>query len=56
VLDIARPESRAYVQSHPQRLSWGIVDVLLAALMLPFGIGMYVIERVATAAAALFSH
>jgi hypothetical protein len=44
MLDVARPEARARVRSHPTRLSWGIVDAILALLMLPFGIWLIVIE------------
>ena len=51
--DLARPETRLHVRSHPKRLTWGIVDVILAVVMLPFGIWMFVIERMVGAVAAL---
>ena len=54
MLEIARPETRGRIRSHPQHVSWGIVDVILAVIMLPFGIGMYLIERLVGAAAAIF--
>jgi hypothetical protein len=55
MLDLARPETRLHVRSHPSRLGWGIVDVVLAVVMLPFGIWMFVIERAVMAVASLES-
>jgi hypothetical protein len=55
MLEAARPEARGRVRSHPQRLSWGIVDVILAILMLPFAIWMLVIDRMVAAISAVFS-
>ena len=54
MLELARPEARAHARSHPAKFSWGIVDVILAILMLPFGIWMLVIDRLVAGVAALF--
>jgi hypothetical protein len=54
VLEVARPETRARVRSHPQRFTWGIVDVILAVVMLPFGIWMFLIERLVGSVAGIF--
>jgi hypothetical protein len=53
MLDIARPETRGRVRSHPQRFAWGIVDVILAIVMLPFAIWMWMIEGMVNAVARL---
>jgi hypothetical protein len=49
MLEVARPEAR----THPQRFGWGITDLILAVLMLPFGIWMLLIERMVAAVAAM---
>ena len=54
VLEVARPEARGHVRSHPQRFTWGIVDVILAVVMLPFGIWMFLIERLVSSVAVIF--
>jgi hypothetical protein len=54
VLEVARPETRVHARSHPQRFTWGIVDVILAVVMLPFGIWMFLIERLVGSVAAIF--
>jgi hypothetical protein len=54
MLEIARPEVRSQVGSQPRRFTWGIVDVILGVVMLPFGIWMFVIERLVLGAAWLF--
>ena len=54
MLEVARPETRAHARSHPQRLTWGIVDVILAVVMLPFGIWMFLIESLVGSVAAVF--
>jgi hypothetical protein len=54
VLEVARPETRAHARSHPQRFTWGIVDVILAVVMLPFGIWMFLIESLVGSVAAIF--
>jgi hypothetical protein len=52
MLDVARQKTRTKARAHPQRYSWGIVDVVLAVLMLPFGIWLMVIEGMVRAVAA----
>ena len=54
MFEIARPEAGARTHSHPQRFTWGIVDVILAAIMLPFGIWMFLIERLVLTVSAVF--
>jgi hypothetical protein len=44
MLEAVRTDVRASVRSHPEKLSWGIVDVILAIIILPFGVWMIVIE------------
>jgi hypothetical protein len=53
MLEVARPEKRAHVRSHPERFTWGIVDAVLGLVMLPFGVWMLIIERMVRAVAAL---
>jgi hypothetical protein len=53
MLEIARPETRAAVRSHPQRLGWGIVDAILALVMLPFAVWMGIIDAMVWALANL---
>lgn len=53
MLEAVRPETRAHAHSHSERFAWGIVDVILGAVMLPFGIWMWLIERMALAVSAL---
>ena len=53
MLEVARPETRTRAHSHPERFTWGIVDVILGLIMLPFGVWMFVIERMVRAVAAL---
>lgn len=55
MLDVARPEARVHARSHPQKLTWGIVDAILGLIMLPFGIWMIVIEGLVNGAAWLFN-
>lgn len=45
MLEIARPEARAQVQARPHDYTWGIVDVILALILLPFGIWFFLIDR-----------
>jgi hypothetical protein len=54
MLELARPETRVH-GSTTQRFTWGIVDVILAVLMLPFGIAVFVIECMVSAVVAAFS-
>ena len=53
MLEVARPETRTHIRSHPGRLGWGVVDVILAIVMLPFAIWMLMIEGMVTAIARL---
>ncbi len=53
MLDVARSETRVRVRTQPRRFGWGIVDVILGVLMLPFGIWMLAIEGMVRAVAAL---
>ena len=53
MLEIARPETRSEVRAHPQRFSWGIVDVILAIVILPFAIWVWIIDRMVWAIAKL---
>jgi hypothetical protein len=55
VLDIARPEARARTTSHPRRFTWGIVDVILAVVLLPFGIWVLAIDRLVAGVAWVFN-
>jgi len=53
MLDITRPKTRVEVRAQPARFTWGIVDVILAIVMLPFGIWMWLIDRMVAAIAKL---
>jgi hypothetical protein len=53
MLEVARPEARTAVHSQSERFTWGIVDVLLGIVMLPFGVWIWLIERLVAAASAL---
>ena len=53
MLEIARPEARAQAQSHTRRVTWGIVDFILAVVLLPFAIWMWIIDRMVWAIAQL---
>jgi hypothetical protein len=53
MLEVARnAEARAKARPYPRDYRWGIVDVILAVLMLPFGIWMFAIEKMVGAVAA----
>ncbi len=52
MLEAARSETRARSRVQRQSYRWGIVDVLLGVLMLPFGIWLMVIEGMVRAVAA----
>ena len=55
MLEIARPETaRVAARPHPDTSKWGIVDVLLGLVMLPFGVGLIAIEGIVRFAAWLF--
>jgi hypothetical protein len=53
MLEVARPESRARTHSQTERSTWGIVDAILGLVMLPFGVWMFVIERMVRGVAAV---
>jgi len=53
MLEVARTEARTRVHAQSGRFAWGIVDVLLGILMLPFAIWIWLIERMVGAVAAL---
>ena len=53
MLEIARPEAPTRVRSPSGRVAWGIVDGILAVVMLPFAISMWVIDRLVWAVAQL---
>jgi hypothetical protein len=42
MLEVARSQVRT--KATPQRYGWGVVDVVLAILMLPFGVWFFLIE------------
>ena len=52
MLDAARTETRITARVQRRTFRWGIVDVLLGVLMLPFGIWMLVIEGMVRLVAA----
>ena len=54
MLEIARPEARTHARSSARRVTWGIVDVILGVLMLPFGVWMWLIERLVLTVSAVF--
>jgi hypothetical protein len=54
MLELARPETRSAARTHPQKFTWGIVDVILALVMLPFGLWMILIETIVRGAAYVF--
>ena len=45
MLEIARPEVRTQVRSKPASYRWGVVDVILALILLPFGVWFLLIDR-----------
>ena len=45
MLEVVRPETRAAVRARPNRATWGIVDVILALVLLPFGVWFLLIDR-----------
>lgn len=53
MLEIARPEARAQADTESARLAWGTVDFILAVVMLPFAIWMWIIDRMVWAIAQL---
>jgi hypothetical protein len=55
VLEVARPEARVRTRSHPRRLTWGIVDVILAVVLMPFGVWVLAIDRLVAGVAWVFN-
>ena len=53
MLELARPEVRPRARAAERRFAWGIVDVILGAVMLPFGVWIWIIERMVGAVSAL---
>ena len=53
MLEAVRPETRAAVRSNSERFAWGIVDVILGVVMLPFGIWIWIIDRMVWVVSAL---
>jgi hypothetical protein len=53
MLEVGRAEARVRTQSPAVQSSWGIVDVILAILMLPFGLWMWLIETMVRAVALM---
>jgi hypothetical protein len=53
MLEVARPEARAHAGAQSRRSGWGIVDVILGVVMLPFGVWIWLIERMVGAISAL---
>jgi hypothetical protein len=51
MLEIARPKARTHVGSQSQRVAWGIVDAILALVLLPFAIWVWLIDRMVWAVA-----
>ena len=45
MLEIARPEVRARVRSQPASYRWGVVDIILALVLLPFAVWFLLIDR-----------
>ena len=52
MLEAARSQTQTKSRAQRQSYRWGIVDVLLGVLMLPFGLWLLVIEGMVRAVAA----
>jgi hypothetical protein len=55
MLEIARPEARVAARSQSERVGWGVVDVILALVLLPFGVWVLAIDRLVAGVAWLFN-
>jgi hypothetical protein len=55
MLERARPKTRVQQRSTDKHFTWGVVDVILAILMLPFGIAVFIIERMVVAVTSAFN-
>jgi hypothetical protein len=53
MLEIARPETRSAVRAEPRRYTWGIVDAILALVLLPFAVWVWLVDRMVWAIARL---
>ena len=53
MLEIARPEIRSAVRVEPRRYTWGLVDVILAVVLFPFAVWVWLIDRMVWAIAKL---
>jgi hypothetical protein len=53
MLESARSETRLQAGARAGWPTWGIVDVILAVILLPFGIGMWIIDRLVWVIATL---
>jgi hypothetical protein len=53
MLNVARSERQVRAHARTERDGWSLVDLILAILMLPFGIWIWLIERVVSAVSAL---
>jgi hypothetical protein len=53
MLEIARPEARNAARVEPRRYTWGIVDVILALVLVPFAVWVWLIDRMVWAIARL---
>ncbi len=51
--ETARTSRRSAVRSEPRRAEWGIVDAILALVMLPFAVWVFLIDRMVAGIAAL---
>jgi hypothetical protein len=49
----ATTQARAGTRTRETPASWGIVDAILAVIMLPFGVWMWAIDRIVAGIAAL---
>jgi hypothetical protein len=45
MLELVRPETRTRVRARPDHAGWGVVDVILALILLPFGVWFLIIDR-----------
>lgn len=54
MLELAKPETRSAARTHPEKFTWGIVDIILGLVMLPFGVWMFLIEAIVHGAAYVF--
>jgi hypothetical protein len=54
MLEVARPVAAARPRPQPSRsLAWRVLNVILGLIMLPFGLAMWLIERMVLAISSL---